>query len=71
MKVRPITTVRTVIENIEPGGQGLRLDLVVGQQGLEDHPTQASGGGDESGGMALEQLPVQPGLVVVALQVGG
>ena len=56
---------------LEAGGQRLGFDPVVGQQGLEDHPAQAAGGGDEAGGVALEQLPVETGLVVVALEVGG
>ena len=44
---------------------------VAGQQGLEHHAAQAPGGGDQAGVVALEQLPVDPGLVVVALEVGG
>ena len=56
---------------LEPGGQGLGLDAVVGQQRLEHDPSEAPGGGDESGGVLLEELPVEPGLVVVALEVGG
>ncbi len=56
---------------LEPGGQVLGSDLIVGQQGLEDHPAQTAGGGDEPVVVTLEQLPVEPGLVVVPLQVGG
>jgi hypothetical protein len=56
---------------LEPGGQGLGLRPVVGQQGLEHHAAQAAGGGDQALVVALEQLPVEPGLVVVALEVGG
>jgi hypothetical protein len=56
---------------LESGGQHLGLDLVVGQEGLEDHAAEAAGGGDEALGVALEQLPVQAGLVVVTLEVGG
>ena len=56
---------------LEPGGQGLRPDLVVGEQGLEDDAAEAPGGGDEPVVVALEQLPVDPGLVVVALEIGG
>ena len=55
---------------LEPAGPPLRLRLVARQQRLEDHPAQTSGGGDEPGVMALEELPVEPGLVVVALEVG-
>ena len=56
---------------LESTGQHLGLDLVVGQQGLEHDAAEAAGGGDEALGVALEQLPVEPGLVVVALEVGG
>ena len=56
---------------LEPGRQVLRFDLVVGQEGLQDDAAEAAGGGDESFVVALEQLPVQTGLVVVPLQVGG
>ena len=56
---------------LQAGGPALGLHLVAGQQGLEHHPAQAAGGGDQPAVMALEQLPVQPGLVVVPLQVGG
>ncbi len=54
---------------LEPSGPPLGLRHVAGQQRLEDHPSQASGGGDEAGVVALEQLPVDAGLVVVALEV--
>ena len=56
---------------LQPAGQGLRLHPVVGQQGLEDDAAQAAGGGDEAVGVAGQQLPVDPWLVVVALEVGG
>ncbi len=45
-------------------------DLIVGQERLEHHAAQTSCGGDEPGVVALEQLPVEAGLVVVALEVG-
>ncbi len=48
-----------------------RLLLVAAQQGLEDDPTEASGGGDDPVVELLEQVPVEPGLVVVALEVRG
>ena len=47
----------------------LGLFDIAGQQRLEDDAAQAPGGGDQPGVMALEQLPIDPGLVVVALQV--
>ena len=56
---------------LEPGGQVLRPDLVVGQQRLQDDPAQATGGGDEPVVVTFEQLPVETGLVVVPLQIGG
>ncbi len=55
---------------LEPSRPPFGLRRIVRQQGLEDHPAQTSGRGDESGVMAFEQLPVEPGLVVVALEVG-
>ncbi len=45
--------------------------LLVGQQGLQHDATQASGGGDDAFVVALEELPVDAGLVVVALEEGG
>ena len=55
---------------LQPAGQRLGLAPVVGQQGLEHHPAQAAGGGDEAVVVPLEQLPVEAGLVVIALEVG-
>ena len=56
---------------LQPGRPPLGLGHVAGQQGLEHHAAQAAGGGDQPVVVALEQLPVDPGLVVVALEVGG
>ena len=56
---------------LEPSGPPLGLRLVAGQQRLEDHPAQAAGSCDQAAVVALQQLPVDPGLVVVALEVGG
>ena len=56
---------------LETAGQHLGLGLIVGQEGLEHDASQAAGGGDEALGMALEELPVEPGLVVIALEVCG
>ena len=44
---------------------------VLGEKRLEHHAPEAPGGGDETVVMALEELPVHPGLVVVALEIGG
>ena len=52
-----------------PASRGLLV--VAGQQRLEHHPAEAPGGGDDALVVALEQLPVDPRLVVVALEVGG
>ena len=54
---------------LEPTCPLERLGLVAGQQGLEDHAAQAARGGDQALVVGLEQLPVDPGLVVVALEV--
>ena len=56
---------------LQPSGPPLGLRHVAGQQGLEDHPSQASGRRDQAVVVALEELPVDPGLVVVALEIGG
>ena len=53
---------------LQASGEGLGLDPVVGQQGLEYHPAEAAGGGDQTLAVTGEQLPIEPGLVVVALQ---
>ena len=42
--------------------------LVAVEQRLQHVPTEAPGGGDQSIGVLLEQLPVDPRLVVVALE---
>ena len=55
---------------LQPSGPPLGLRHVAGQQRLEDHPSQASGRRDQAVVVALEELPVDPGLVVVALEVG-
>ena len=41
------------------------------EERLEHHPAEAAGGGDDALVVALEQLPVRPRLVEVALEVGG
>ena len=57
---------------LEAGGAARSASLLVArQQGLEHHAAEAAGGGDEPVVVALEQLPVDAGLVVVALEVGG
>ena len=56
---------------LEPAGQRLGPDAVVGEQRLEDDAAEAAGRGDQALVVALEQLPVDAGLVVVALEVGG
>ena len=56
---------------LEPTGQGLGLDPVVGQRAWRTTPPRHPPGGDQSGAVSLQQLPVQAGLVVVALEVGG
>jgi hypothetical protein len=55
----------------QAAGQTGRLGRVVAEQGLADDAAEAPGGGDDALGVALEQLPVDPGLVEVALEVGG
>ena len=56
---------------LQPGGAALCLGRVAGEQRLQHDPAEAAGGGDDALVVALEQLPVDPGLVVVALEVGG
>ena len=56
---------------LEAPGQPGGLLLVSPQQGLEHNAAQAAGGGHHALVVAFEQLPVQPGLVEVALQIGG
>ena len=46
---------------LEAGGQRLGFDPVVGQQGLEHHPAETPGGGDQALAVALEELPVERG----------
>ena len=59
-------------ENVlQPSGPALRQLDVAAQQRLEHHATQAPRGGDQALVVSLEQLPVESGLVVVPLQVGG
>ncbi len=53
---------------LEPPGQLDGLGVVVLQQRLEHHPAEASRRGDEPLGVTLEQLPIHPRLVVVALE---
>ena len=55
---------------LQPGGLGHRLLDVVAQQRLQHVAAEAAGRGDDALGVLGEQLPVDPGLVVVALEVG-
>ena len=56
---------------LETGGP-LRGQLHVAlEQGLQHHASEAAGGGDDARAEPLEQLPVDAGLVVVPLEVGG
>ena len=57
-------------DRLQTPGQLEALLVVVTQQGLKDNTTQAARGGDESFVMLFEQLPVETGLVVVALEEG-
>ena len=52
---------------LQPGGLLDRPLLVAVQQRLQHVAAEAPGGGDQPVGVLLEQLPVHPGLVVVAL----
>ncbi len=56
---------------LKPAGELEGLLVVAGQKSLQDHATEASGGGDETGAVLLEELPIDTGLVVVTLEVGG
>ncbi len=56
---------------LQPAGELAGAGLLVGQQGLQDDAAEAPGRGDQADVMGLQHLPVDPGLVVVALQVGG
>ena len=55
---------------LQPGGLGERTLLVAVEQRLQHVAAEAAGGGDQAVGVLLEQLPVHPGLVVVALHEG-
>ncbi len=55
---------------LQPGRLGQRTLLVAVHERLQHVATEAAGGGDEAVGVLLEQLPVHPGLVVVALHEG-
>ena len=52
-------------------GESRRAIFVAGQESLENHAPEATGGGDHALVVSLEQLPVDPRLVVVALEVSG
>ena len=56
---------------LQAGRPPLGLLHVPGQERLQHDPAQAARGGDQAGVMALQQLPVEPGLVVVPLEVRG
>src|SRR5207302_7644592 len=56
---------------LESPGQRGGAGQVALRQRLEDDPAEAPGGGDDPVVVALEQLPVETGLVVVTLEVGG
>ena len=55
---------------LEPGGSRQGFLLIAGKQRLEHHAAKAAGGGDEALSVPCQQLPVNPRLVVVALEVG-
>ncbi len=55
---------------LQAPGLGQRPGLVTPHERLEHVAPEAAGGGDEAVVVALQQLPVQAGLVVVALQEG-
>ncbi len=55
---------------LQPRRLGQRALLVAVQQRLQHVPTEAPGGGDQAFGVLLQQLPVHPRLVVVALHEG-
>ena len=55
---------------LQPGGLGERTLVVAVEQRLQHVAAEAAGGGDQPVGVLLEQLPVHPGLVVVALHEG-
>ena len=56
---------------LQTSGQLGRPFHVPPGQRLQHHAPQTAGGGDHTGVVSLEELPVQPGAVVVALQEGG
>ena len=56
---------------LEPSGECRRGVKVAGEEGLGHHAAKAAGRRDETLVIALQQLPVDAGLVVVALQVSG
>ena len=56
---------------LQPARERLRLALLTGKQGLQHDTAEAARGDDEPGVVAFEQLPVDAGLVVVALEIGG
>ncbi len=56
---------------LQSRSQGFGFDVIIGHEGLEDDAAEATSGGDEALGMAGKELPVDPRLVVVALEVGG
>jgi hypothetical protein len=55
---------------LQPSGRLLGALEVVAQQVLEHMPTEAAGGDDQARAVVFEQLPVDAGLVVVALEEG-
>ena len=57
--------------SLQAGGVADGALDVAPQQGLAHHAAQAAGGGDDALFVALEQLPVEPGLVEVPLEEGG
>ena len=52
---------------LQPARLGQRALVVAVEQRLQHVPAEAAGGGDQTLGVLLEQLPVDAGLVVVAL----
>ncbi len=55
---------------LEAGGQLGRLLGLFVEEGLEHDAAEAAGGGDDAVVVGLEELPVETGLVEVALEVG-
>ena len=53
---------------LQAPGLGQRTRLVAGHERLQDVAAEAAGGGDHALAVAVEQLPVEAGLVVVALE---